>query len=1129
MKKWFLLSVLMLVMALCIVACTNGQGNDPVTTDDGKATEEPEATITESPTQEESQADVSTESPSTEEATEPHETESETDRNDPTLESEYPMWNEKKGIVVHLSFDQLWEGTGTSGTDLFTPGQSASWNGTADLSFSTEKGVTFWGWVAVKGEFGVFGYRIDDGDPVFNEEWTFVDEGLTQHYQGAGGDTGNRMRIAIDLSNLAGSHTVDVLYKNGQGEIVALYKFTAILADMEDVTLPTVEPTVEATLPDAYGKDTADVTYAGDDDSMLYTFENKNAADFEAACKYYTDNGYTVYRATEKVDNRFTTFTKGTAMAHVYWFKELSELNIVISDTAAYYLPPVNPAVTDGDVECTIVQLEDSTHVNGMSYVIQLKDGSYIVYDGSYSSQARLLLQYLKDNHKGEGKPLIRAWVMTHSHNDHYPAFSQIARRWADQIQVEYVLVNPLNEEEFELDEEELYLSTTFREDVARFSGTKLVYVHTGMEFVFCNLTMEVLWTPDDLYKNITNRTLANRDINFNNTSIVTRLYDTDYNTLFTADIGKRGTDMMVTVYGDYLKSDACQVAHHGVEDVPFSFYDIVRAPLLFYPCDYDLYDNNTRHLTVRLKIEQTDYTKEILIQGLGRYIRAWGTTYAADASLSIPDYTPSTNRPALLEKVGTLTSDKTTYMVGEPIIITASSTEKEVANGVFVGIQTMDRWLNTGLGSDKYWYLKDIGNGMAYDIIANVYPNGLPAGEYILRLVADDSYFRNDELCMAEIIITIIDPNAPDKPETEEPDTPDTPHTPSLKSDKTTYTVGEPIIITAWATEEQVNDLVFVGIQTMDVWVNDVIGANRYWYLRDIGNGTPYDIIAHVYPQGLPAGEYIIRMVAEDSYFRNDELCLGQIIITIVDAEAPDEPETEEPDTPDTSITPTLKSDKTTYTVGEPIIITAWATEEQVDNLVFVGIQKLTTYNEGFGGDKYWYLNQIGNGTAYDIIANVYPNGLPAGEYIVRMITDDSHFHDDARCLGEFIITIVEAEQPDEPDDSIIPSLKSDKTTYTVGEPIIITAWATEEQVENLVFVGIQTMDKWLNSGVGADEYWYLKDIGNGTSYDIIANEYPNGLPAGEYIIRMVTDDSYFRDDELCIGQTIITVVVAE
>ena len=89
-----------------------------------------------------------------------------------------------------------------------------------------------------------------------------------------------------------------------------------------------------------------------------------------------------------------------------------------------------------------------------------------------------------------------------------------------------------------------------------------------------------------------------------------------------------------------------CQASHHGVEDVPFSFYDIVKAPILFYPCGYDLYDNNTRHIMVRLKIELTDYTKEILIHGLNRYTRAWGTKYATDAALSIPDYTPSANRP---------------------------------------------------------------------------------------------------------------------------------------------------------------------------------------------------------------------------------------------------------------------------------------------------------------------------------------------------------------------------------------------------------------------------------------------------------------------------------------------------
>jgi hypothetical protein len=33
--------------------------------------------------------------------------------------------------------------------------------------------------------------------------------------------------------------------------------------------------------------------------------------------------------------------------------------------------------------------------------------------------------------------------------------------------------------------------------------------------------------------------------------------------------------------------------------------------------------------------------TKEILIAGLNRYTRAWGTVFEADAPLSMPDYTP--------------------------------------------------------------------------------------------------------------------------------------------------------------------------------------------------------------------------------------------------------------------------------------------------------------------------------------------------------------------------------------------------------------------------------------------------------------------------------------------------------
>ena len=82
-----------------------------------------------------------------------------------------------------------------------------------------------------------------------------------------------------------------------------------------------------------------------------------------------------------------------------------------------------------------------------------------------------------------------------------------------------------------------------------------------------------------------------------------------------------------------------CQISHHGVENVPLSFYEYVKAPILFYPCNYDLYVQTQRHWDVRSAMEEWPCTKEILISGLGQYVRAWGTKFDADAPLSLPDF----------------------------------------------------------------------------------------------------------------------------------------------------------------------------------------------------------------------------------------------------------------------------------------------------------------------------------------------------------------------------------------------------------------------------------------------------------------------------------------------------------
>ena len=538
---------------------------------------------------------------------------------------------------------------------------------------------------------------------------------------------------------------------------------TDTTVDTTAAEAPTEAPT-EAPLPTEValpaGYETADTVYACHDGSTLYAYAGKTETDFEAVCDGYKALGFKVYSDTNKAGNRFTTLVGDGPMAHVYWLKDTGELNLVLSDTAADTLPPVTPEVTDGDYACSIVQMKDNTNVNGMAYIIQLKDGSYVVYDGSYSGQARKLTKYMQDNYTGEGKPTVRAWILTHSHNDHFPTFQTVCRRMSGSVNVEYIIYSPLNSETFTLDDEQGYYSSDdFREDAAALEGAKVVYAHTGMEFTFCNLTLEVLMTPETLFQNTTELG------NFNNTSVVTRLYDENYNALFLGDIAVKGSDRMASLYGDYLKSDVCQVSHHGVEDVPLSFYETVQASILYYPCNIWLYDQTERHYDVRVALENRDYTKEILIAGCGEYKRAWGTTFEADAPLSMPDYVipahklPGAETDAKEEypvDPALLSTDKTTYKVGEPIMITAVGSGND-----WVGVA-----VEGGSGSLRWWCLSDgydyvwVESGVPFDALstpANYNDSrDLTPGEYIIVLVPDDKPFAaGDYLATVRIVIT--------------------------------------------------------------------------------------------------------------------------------------------------------------------------------------------------------------------------------------------------------------------------------------------------------------------------------------------------------------------------------------
>lgn len=364
----------------------------------------------------------------------------------------------------------------------------------------------------------------------------------------------------------------------------------------------------------ALGSDRLDLFFPCSAHDLLTTQKDKSISDFENTCKVYEQAGYALYSSSDFGGTVAKTYVKDAALAHLYYHPSVKELNVVVSDNLGGGLPPVSSSEAEGSGECTVIQLNQMNHGSGgMGYVIRLKDGSFLIYDGGLTPSADEILEILKE-YCPEGTPRVRAWILTHFHNDHYEAFFEMARRIRKEplFTVDYVIASPIVEgyQDF---------LASFSRAFYAFEGARFIFAHTGMKFTFGEVVLEFLYTPESLYKTGTPVE------NFNNTSMLTRLRSGDFSMLFTGDLALEGASLCETLYGDTLASDWCQMSHHGLEDCPLSFYERVKASVYWVPTTPAVYAEE-RNLALRRAVESLPTTKEILVAGTERYARAFGS-----------------------------------------------------------------------------------------------------------------------------------------------------------------------------------------------------------------------------------------------------------------------------------------------------------------------------------------------------------------------------------------------------------------------------------------------------------------------------------------------------------------------
>jgi hypothetical protein len=117
----------------------------------------------------------------------------------------------------------------------------------------------------------------------------------------------------------------------------------------------------------------------------------------------------------------------------------------------------------------------------------------------------------------------------------------------------------------------------------------KIIKAHTGQKFYIRNAIIEILSTIDSF--------LPQPLTNFNNSSMVFTVDVEGERSLYLGDISEDVAKILVPMYGDYLKSDILQLAHHGKRNgygrsMPnmIKLYSLVRPEVVFWPSSHEHY-----------------------------------------------------------------------------------------------------------------------------------------------------------------------------------------------------------------------------------------------------------------------------------------------------------------------------------------------------------------------------------------------------------------------------------------------------------------------------------------------------------------------------------------------------------
>ncbi len=229
----------------------------------------------------------------------------------------------------------------------------------------------------------------------------------------------------------------------------------------------------------------------------------------------------------------------------------------------------------------------------GMTYVIRMRDGRFVIVDGGYSADAEVMLRTMTDLHPhvGEGERFkVAAWIITHSHDDHINLLKCLRDNedFSSRLDIKRIYANLPSDETLVGRDDAVIPDNIAAKKIMEsleIGGCELVRPYAGMSFLCGELELEFFYTQAEWcacgFKTVNDASLVFKIKHMGGKSA-----------MILGDIMESGESVVLSMYApEVLRSEIVQIAHHALFGPTVEIYRVIEPKICFWPITLKCYE----------------------------------------------------------------------------------------------------------------------------------------------------------------------------------------------------------------------------------------------------------------------------------------------------------------------------------------------------------------------------------------------------------------------------------------------------------------------------------------------------------------------------------------------------------